>query len=209
VVPATRKATGDLKRRNMITVKGVDRAVQSLPRPAVEIDGVSVENATIAFSEPISPEPQSKVKNTTIGVDPTVASEDELNFMKNSIRASAKVNSIPPDRVQALNVKLTEKELGHMAGVENLQIPAPTASPKINFRETTVIGHGVFVENLRTLLTSVLRTVDASIPNKDQNRAVKHILRKEFDAAYISVMESVYPGGKELPIDGEYFVLPH
>ena len=156
-------------------------------------------------------------QNTTIGIDPTVASEDELNFTKNSIRASAKLKSIPPDRAQALsvneplrlNVKLTEKELGAMAGVENLQIPTPTAFPKINFREETVIGDGVFVENLRTLLTSVLRTVDASIPNKDQNRAVKHILRKEFDAAYISVMESVSSGGKQLPIDGEYFVRPY
>jgi len=148
-------------------------------------------------------------QNTTIGIDPTVASEDELNFTKNSIRASAKLKSIPPDRAQALNVKLTEKELGAMAGVENLQIPTSTAFPKINFREETVIGDGVFVENLRTLLTSVLRTVDASIPNKDQNRAVKHILRKEFDAAYISVMESVSSGGKQLPIDGEYFVRPY
>jgi hypothetical protein len=165
----------------------------------------------------------STVKNTTIGVDPTVASEDELNFMKNSIRASAKVNSIPPDRVQALNVKLTEKELGHMAGVENLQIPAPTTSTtervtKIErleentFRVTTVRTPAAPVDDIvmpefRVLLASVLGTIDASIPNKDQNKAVKHLIRKHFDDAYYDVLKRFYPDAN-WATDCEYAVDP-
>lgn len=52
---------------------------------------------------------------------------------------------------------------------------------------------GVVIPQMRVLLASILGTVDASLPNKDQNRAVKHIVRTNFDAAYFSILRGFFP----------------
>jgi len=40
---------------------------------------------------------------------------------------------------------------------------------------------GVVKPNLQILLAMVLGDVDAAIPNKDQNKAVKNLIRRQFD----------------------------
>lgn len=49
------------------------------------------------------------------------------------------------------------------------------------------------VPNMRVLLGEMLRLVDASIPNKDQNRSMKEILRASFDRAYFSIYTHAFP----------------
>jgi hypothetical protein len=72
------------------------------------------------------------------------------------------------------------------------------------FRETTVKWHlddstvlqivnGVVTPTLQVLLYDVLGVIDASIPNKDQNRAVKKIIHDGFDKAYMDIVRESYP----------------
>ncbi len=86
------------------------------------------------------------------------------------------------------------------------------------FRETTVKSHldemtvtqvvnGIVIPNLRVLLASVLGTVDASVPNKDQNKAIKHLVRKQFDDAYLNIIQRAYPNSS-FGTDLDYMVDP-
>jgi hypothetical protein len=43
------------------------------------------------------------------------------------------------------------------------------------------------------LLGNALSLVDTSIPNKEQNRAMKHLLRKQFDEAIMDVHKMAWP----------------
>ncbi len=43
------------------------------------------------------------------------------------------------------------------------------------------------------LLCNCISLLDATIPNKDQNKAVKHLLRKEFDRAILDVHKMAWP----------------
>jgi hypothetical protein len=47
--------------------------------------------------------------------------------------------------------------------------------------------------NLQSLLGSVLTSIDASIPNKDQNKATKHLICKQFDEAYCDILDKALP----------------
>lgn len=53
--------------------------------------------------------------------------------------------------------------------------------------------NGVVIPNLRVLLHELIGTIDASIPNKDQNKAVKHIVRTRFDGAYHGIVSGFHP----------------
>jgi len=57
----------------------------------------------------------------------------------------------------------------------------------------THIVNANVIPNLRVLLASALGAIDAAIPNKDQNRAVRHIVRTQFDAAYADILQRAYP----------------
>ena len=125
----------------MTTIKGVDRSVQSLPCPTVEVNGVVVDNATVTFNEAV-PSP-----TTTLTPDkfvPTV-----------------------------------------MYTVEHVVTPA-----------------------LAKLLAKILSTTDASIPNKDQNRAVKRIIRDEFDETYFRVLRGAFPDCQVGQSAGSYALEP-
>jgi hypothetical protein len=72
------------------------------------------------------------------------------------------------------------------------------------YRETTAKSHldemtviqvvnGIMIPNMRVMLASVLGTIDASVPNKDQNKAIKHLVRKQFDDAYCEIIRRAYP----------------
>jgi hypothetical protein len=78
---------------------------------------------------------------------------------------------------------------------------------KESFPIVNKIVNGIVVPNLRVLLASVLGTIDASIPNKEQNKAVKHIMRKSFDDAHCSILERSYPDA-EWVFDKEYILSP-
>jgi hypothetical protein len=84
-----------------------------------------------------------------------------------------------------------------LTGHDEVEIPDgpalhPLAEPSA-FPTVVQIVNGIVTPNLRVLLASVLGAIDASIPNKDQNKAVKHIMRKAFDDAYCNILERSYP----------------
>lgn len=55
------------------------------------------------------------------------------------------------------------------------------------------IVNGVVTPELQVLLSNILSTIDASMPNKDQNRAVRHLIRKAFDESYFQILKESYP----------------
>ena len=57
-----------------------------------------------------------------------------------------------------------------------------------------VVNYNV-MPNIRVLLAEVIGALDASIPNRDQNKAVKHIIRGAFDRAYFDIVSRAYPDG--------------
>jgi hypothetical protein len=70
------------------------------------------------------------------------------------------------------------------------------------------IVNGTVEPNLRVLLASVLGTIDASMPNKEQNKAVKHIIRKDFDDAYFDILRRSYPDSNFASDESDYAVQP-
>jgi hypothetical protein len=78
------------------------------------------------------------------------------------------------------------EELGHVAHGWNRVFP-----PK---KPTAVqIFNGVVTPMMQVLLYDVLGVIDASIPNKEQNRAVKRIIQDGFDKAYLEIVKETYP----------------
>ena len=59
---------------------------------------------------------------------------------------------------------------------------------------SNVVNYNV-MPNIRVLLADVIGALDASIPNRDQNKAVKHIIRQAFDRAYFDIISRAYPDG--------------
>jgi hypothetical protein len=82
----------------------------------------------------------------------------------------------------------------------------PLAEPSA-FSTVVQIVNGIVTPNLRVLLASVLGAIDASIPNKDQNKAVKHIVRTQFDEAYFDILRRSYPDSNFVS-GPEYSVTP-
>ena len=68
-----------------------------------------------------------------------------------------------------------------------------TARSHLDEMTVTHVVNGIISPNLRVMLASVLGTIDASVPNKDQNKAIKHLVRKQFDDAYCDIMRRAYP----------------
>lgn len=68
-----------------------------------------------------------------------------------------------------------------------------TVRTSLDFQTTSHLVNGVVIPNLTVLLANVLGAVDAAIPNKDQNKAVKHIVRTAFDGAYMDILQRAYP----------------
>ena len=85
-----------------------------------------------------------------------------------------------------------------LTGHDEVEIPSgPSPHPLSEhsaFPTVVQIVNGVVTPNLQLLLSSILGVIDASIPNKDQNRAVTHIVRMAFDGAYADILQRSYPG---------------
>lgn len=70
------------------------------------------------------------------------------------------------------------------------------------------IVHGIVIPALQSLLSTVLASIDASIPNKDQNRAVKRIIREGFDKTYFRILNGVLPDQEFSGTQGSYALEP-
>lgn len=87
-------------------------------------------------------------------------------------------------------------------------VPTPFECASGYFHEAHANGQ------LRRLCGKILNTIDASIPNKDQNRAVKAIIRRAIDEAHLALMKMAYPpiegSCQETtpPPPGEYWITP-
>ena len=103
------------------------------------------------------------MKNETKGVDPTASLASSTITIENTTENPSSVPAVHP-----------------FARPENVGI-------------ISQVTNSVVTPNLQVLLASVLGTIDASIPNKDQNRAVKHIVRKQFDTVYEDILRRCYP----------------
>jgi hypothetical protein len=77
-----------------------------------------------------------------------------------------------------------------------------------NFGTVCHLVNGIVTPNMQILLASVLGSIDASIPNKDQNKAVKHIIRKQFDDAYVDIQRRAYPDCA-FGTSAEYYLEPN
>jgi len=80
------------------------------------------------------------------------------------------------------------EELGHVAHGWRKKVEIPSTLPTV-----VQIVNGVVTPTMQSLLYDILGVIDASIPNKDQNRAVKNIVRSGFDKAYIDILRESYP----------------
>ncbi len=62
--------------------------------------------------------------------------------------------------------------------------PLPTVSQAV---------HEIVTPTLQVLLFDILSVVDAAIPNKDQNKAVKKLIHDGFDTAYLDILREAFP----------------
>lgn len=92
---------------------------------------------------------------------------------------------IPPSTLTLDNFTVNPAETPKVTEVNS---PIPT-----NFPTVVQIVNGVVTPTLEVLLYDVLGVIDASIPNKDQNRAVKRIIHDGFDKAYMDILREAYP----------------
>jgi hypothetical protein len=101
-------------------------------------------------------------------------------------------------------------------------VDTSVSSPTTTFTVTTEEHYHGFDEackllgqtvapKLRLLRESILEAIDASIPNKDQNRAVKNIVRKQFDKSYTDIVFESIPSltFTELSLDRRVFTVEH
>jgi hypothetical protein len=85
------------------------------------------------------------------------------------------------------------EEIGHVAHGWSWGNKGEFSTKYSNLPTVIQIVNGVVTPTLQVLLYDVLGVIDASIPNKDQNRAVKNIIRNSFDKAYIDILRESCP----------------
>ena len=78
---------------------------------------------------------------------------------------------------------------------------------KPDYLTTVYIVNSIVIPNLRLLLGNVINAINASVPNKDQNKAITHIVRQSFDEMYFDVLRKAYPDCN-FEQDGTYAVSP-
>jgi hypothetical protein len=148
---------------------------------------------------------------------PCVNVMTEEDFPKPRIEFAKQTESLnnftanPADTQKSMSTKVAEKillqmrgvtltpedadaiveELGHVAHGWGKKVEVP-AVPS-NFPTAVQIVNGVVTPTLQVLLYDVLSVIDASIQNKEQNRAVKRIIHDGFDKAYMDIIREAYP----------------
>ena len=103
--------------------------------------------------------------NPTIGVDPSVSSTQQ------------------PMTERLVRVERTDEDT--IVSTYKLTPPAPPTIPQF--------FNGCVTSNIQFLLHDVLSIIDASIPNKEQNKAVKNLIRNGFDKAWLDMTREAYP----------------
>ena len=127
------------------------------------------------------------MKNTTIGVDSSL----------NSSSSTVTIDEVTADSTN--NVAFTTEQ----------RPDVPILARPENTGIVCQVTNGIVTPCLQVLLHSVLGAIDASIPNKEQNRAVKHIVRKQFDDAYLNICRLAYPDMNMGASGGEYYLEPN
>ena len=103
--------------------------------------------------------------NPAVSVDPSVASPQQ------------------PMTERLVRVERTDEDT--VVSTYKLTPPDPPTIPQF--------FNGCVTPNLQVLLHDVLSIIDASIPNKEQNRAVKNLIHNGFDKTYMDITSEAYP----------------
>ena len=145
---------------------------------------------------------RTNMKNTTVGVDPTVSSTSSaIPYTSDGPVSSSDTHSHPKTHQEHTEPHKDCEECAAVPAVPYLARPEHVGT-------VCQVVNGIVTPSFQILLASVLGSVDASIPNKEQNRAVKHIIRKQFDDAYLNIQKLSYPdvtfGGS-----AEYYLEPN
>jgi hypothetical protein len=108
------------------------------------------------------------MKNTTIGVDPTISYSSD-----GPVSAFSSTSAIDTPAAPIDFSKLPEGTYYGFIHASNVQY------------------------YMAKLLGNALSLVDSSIPNKEQNKAMKHLLRKQFDSALMDVHNMAWPSSND------------
>jgi hypothetical protein len=106
------------------------------------------------------------------------------------------VSTAAPTGTNLFDAEQAEQMIRHM--VEEIAV-APQPSP--NTPTWGMLPIESVRYHLERVVSSTLNLIDAAIPNKDQNRALKHLFRTKIDEAYISQINVAYadPNGMQQP----------
>lgn len=80
-----------------------------------------------------------------------------------------------------------EVEIPSLADANPAPYPKPGVPITCDYDAVKPFFDGVVKPNLQILLAMVLGDIDASIPNKDQNKAVKNLVRRQFDEQMLEI----------------------
>lgn len=138
-----------------------------------------------------------------IGGPHTIGAAEEVDFNAHTTGSAEPAEFNEPEVVHSVgdSVKAQGTACGEPQFFNALDIATGRATaqdPYWNEKVATLrtkveVMNGAVLPNMRLLLGEVIGVIDASIPNKDQNRAIKHLVRSAFDRAYFDINSRVYP----------------
>jgi hypothetical protein len=117
------------------------------------------------------------MKNTTVGVDTSLNSPSPTS----TIKQAEAVGLDPSTGIAATHLSTPGNYVALNSAVV---IPTHTVNSAVN---------QVVIPALAKLLAKIISAIEASLPNKDQNRAVKRIVRENFDEAYFRILAGSFP----------------
>jgi hypothetical protein len=127
------------------------------------------------------------MKNVIAGIDTSVSSPTTTVSLKES-----------QENLRSCAIKeMKEKpgsavDLDYIPKFDEVEIPADDG-PLVDEDSATLMLNAIVTPNLKNLLRSTLRLIEASIPNKDQSKAVKHLVRRQFDDAFVNINRRLFP----------------
>jgi hypothetical protein len=156
------------------------------------------------------------MKNTTIGVDTSTSLPSKE--CPNCNGTGERTYRVPSPTNVAEDIEKKEKcdfceGCGFIYDAGKAIVNSGPATPFLaqpqNVGVVCTVVNSIVTPSLQILLASVLGTVDASVPNKEQNKAIKHLLRKQFDDAYLNIQRLSYPDMNLGASGGEYYLTPN
>ena len=124
--------------------------------------------------------------NQIIGVDSSVSSIPSSTFTVDNLTANPVASPKETERL----IKVERLEDGSFRDTYARNDPDGPVKfvPSVDYAVNQIV-----IPALSKLLAKVLAITDASVPNKDQNRGVKKIIREAFDEAYFQVLRGAFP----------------